>query len=107
MNMRTHHLSCLAMAEPKDGKKKEHDMAAIKRSTAEALRNGAKIGRKVMLIWDKACIDYRHWFKLKVSGVPSALHRDLLRRIHRCHSFRIYDTYELRLPCAPAFRCVP
>jgi len=65
MSMRTHHLSCLAMAEPKDGKKKEHDMAAIKRSTVEALRNGARVGRKVMLIWDKACIDYHHWFKLK------------------------------------------
>ena len=65
MNMRTHHLSCLAMAEPKDGKKKEHDMAAIKRSTAEALRYGAVAGRKVMLSWDKACIDYRHWYKLK------------------------------------------
>ncbi len=65
MNMRTHHLSCLAMAEPKDGKKKEHDMAAIKRSTAEALRNGARAGRKVMLAWDKACIDYQLWFKLK------------------------------------------
>jgi IS4 transposase len=65
MNMRTHHLSCLAMAEPKDGKKKEHDMAVIKRSTAEDLRNGARGGRKVMLVWDKACIDYRHWFKLK------------------------------------------
>jgi hypothetical protein len=65
MDMRTHHLSCLAMAEPKDGKKKEHDMAAIKRSTADALRYGAPAGRKVMLIWDKACIDYRHWHKLK------------------------------------------
>ena len=65
MNMRTHHLSCLAMAEPKDGKKKEHDMAAIKRSTAEALRYGAAAGRKVMLSWDKACIDYHHWYKLK------------------------------------------
>jgi IS4 transposase len=65
MDMRTHHLSCLAMAEPRDGKKREHDMAAIKRSTAEALRYGARAGRKVMLVWDKACIDYRHWFKLK------------------------------------------
>ena len=65
MNMRTHHMSCLAMAEPKDGKKREHDMAAIKRSTADALRNGAATGRKVMLAWDKACIDYREWFRLK------------------------------------------
>ena len=37
----------------KDGKKKEHDMAAIKRSTAEALRYGAAVGRKVMLIPDQ------------------------------------------------------
>lgn len=65
LNMRTHHLSCLAMAEPKDGKKREHDMSAIKRSSAEALRYGAAKGRKVMLVWDKACIDYQHWFKLK------------------------------------------
>jgi IS4 transposase len=65
LDMRTHHLSCLAMAEPKDGKKKEQDMSVIKRSTAEDLRNRARVGRKVMLIWDKACIDYRQWFKLK------------------------------------------
>lgn len=65
MNLRTHHLSCLAMAEPKDGKKREHDMTAIKRSSAEALRYGAAKGRKVMLVWDKACIDYQHWYKLK------------------------------------------
>ena len=65
MNMRSHHLSCLGMANPEDGKKKAHDMTVIKRSTADQLRNGAPKGRKVMLIWDKACIDYRQWYKLK------------------------------------------
>jgi hypothetical protein len=40
-----------------------------------------------------------------VSGVRSALHRDLLQQIHKCHSFRIYDTYEFRPPCGPACRC--
>ena len=65
MNMRTHHLSCLGMANPEDGKKKAHDITVIKRSTADQLRNGAPKGRKVMLIWDKACIDYRLWYKLK------------------------------------------
>ena len=65
LNMRTHHLSCLAMAEPENGKKREHDITAIKRSTADALRYGAATGRKVMLVWDKACIDYRHWSRLK------------------------------------------
>jgi hypothetical protein len=42
-------------------------MAAIKRSTADTLRNGAATGRKVMLVWDKACIDYREWYRLKQS----------------------------------------
>jgi len=65
MNMRSHHLSCLGMANPEDGKKKAHDVTVIKRSNAEQLRNGAPVGRKVMLVWDKACIDYRHWHKLK------------------------------------------
>jgi Transposase DDE domain len=65
MNMRNHHMSCLGMANPEDGKKKAQDMTVIKRSSADQLRNGAPKGRKVMLIWDKACIDYRHWFKLK------------------------------------------
>ena len=40
-----------------------------------------------------------------VSGVRSALQRYLLRRIHRCHSFQIYEIYEVRLPYAPASRC--
>jgi hypothetical protein len=65
VNLRTHQLSCLALTEPKAGKKKEHDMSVIKRSSAEALRYGAATGRKVLLVWDKACIDYRHWAKLK------------------------------------------
>lgn len=65
MNMRSHHMSCLGMSNLEDGKKKAHDMTVIKRSTADQLRNGASKGRKVMLVWDKACIDYRHWFKLK------------------------------------------
>ncbi len=65
MNMRNHHMSCLGMANPGDGKKKAHDMTVIKRSSADQLRNGAPTGRKVMLVWDKACIDYRHWHKLK------------------------------------------
>lgn len=67
MNMRNHHMSCLGMANPEDGKKTAHDMTVIKRSSADQLRNGAPKGKKVMLIWDKACINYNHWHKLKHS----------------------------------------
>jgi hypothetical protein len=65
MNLRTQHLSCLDMATPEDGKKKAHDITVIKRNTADELRYGAAKGRKVMLVWDKACIDYHLWSKLK------------------------------------------
>ena len=37
----------------------------MRRSDPENLRNGAPNGRKVMIAWDKACIDYRLWYDLK------------------------------------------
>ncbi len=65
MNLRTHHMSCLDMANPEDGKKKAHDTTIIKRNSAKSLRYGAATGRRVMLVWDKACIDYQLWSDLK------------------------------------------
>ncbi len=65
VNLRIHHLSCLDMATPDDGKKKAHDITVIKRAAVDELRYHAPIGRKVMLVWDKACIDYRLWYNLK------------------------------------------
>ncbi len=65
VDLRTHHLSCLDMANPEDGKKKAHDITVIKRRTAVQLRYGAAKGRKVLLVWDKACIDYHLWHTLK------------------------------------------
>jgi len=72
LNLRNHHMSLLDSAESHltSGKKSEHDMAIIKRSSADALRNGAAKGTKVMLVWDRACIDYHEWYKMKSqSGV--------------------------------------
>ena len=65
LNLRTHHMSLLDTTQPEFGRKKEHDAKLIKRMTADQLRYGASKGRKVMLVWDKACIDYRTWSKLK------------------------------------------
>ena len=83
LDLRTHHMSCLDMSNPQDGKKKAHDMTVIKRSSADKLRYGAEKRRKVMLVWDKACIDYHLWHRLKHShGIyfitlenPTALRR--------------------------------
>jgi len=69
LNLRNHHMSTLAIADPKDGKKKEHDMAVIKRSEVEDLRYEAQKGEITMLVWDRACIDYDYWFELKRQGI--------------------------------------
>lgn len=65
LDLRCHHLGYIALGEPDAGKKKTHDVPVIKRATTETLRNGAENGRKVIYAWDKACIDYRLWHRLK------------------------------------------
>jgi hypothetical protein len=65
LDLRCHHLGYIALGEPDAGKKKSHDITVIKRSTPETLRNGAGKGRKVIYAWDKACIDYHLWHRLK------------------------------------------
>ena len=65
LNLRYDHLDHLDVSRPADGKKKDHDMRLLKRMDVENLRNGAKVGRKVLYAWDKACIDYGYWEVLK------------------------------------------
>lgn len=67
INLRTHHMSLLDTMLPDitKGRKKEHDARCIKRCDAEEHRYGAPKGHKVMLVWDKACIDYKAWHTLK------------------------------------------
>ena len=65
LNMRNHYLDYLDLAQPKDGKKSEHDMKMLKRQDLEDLRANAPKGQKVLYVWDKACIDYSFWLKAK------------------------------------------
>jgi hypothetical protein len=46
-------------------RKKEHDMRGLKRQTIDTLRQGAKKGRKVLYIWDRAGIDFMQWYQWK------------------------------------------
>ena len=65
LDLRTHHLGYLDLAQPEDGKKSEHDMKMLKRQDLESLRAGAKRGEKVFYLWDRSCIDYEFWNKAK------------------------------------------
>jgi hypothetical protein len=50
--------------------KKEHEMHALKRITIDSLRRGSPKGRKVILVYDRAVVDFRQWFKWKYgSGI--------------------------------------
>ena len=76
LNMRSHHLGYMELSEPDAGKKKAHDITIIRRASAETLRNGAAKGKKVLYVWDKACIDYHLWHKLKHSSGISFITRE-------------------------------
>lgn len=65
LNLRNHHLAHLTIAERGGLRKGEHDMRAIKRSEIDQLRGGEPVGRKVILAWDKAGIDFAFWQKVK------------------------------------------
>ena len=68
LKLRNHHLSHLASAECGGLRKGEHDMRVIKRSEIDQLRGGEPVGRKVILVWDKAGIDFAYWQKVKRSS---------------------------------------
>jgi len=61
LNLRSHALRHINLAESGGGRKSEHDTRAVKRAGAIVLRNGAPIGRKVIYAWDRAVIDTNFW----------------------------------------------
>ena len=75
LNLRSHALAHLALADQLE-RKKEHDMRALKRTSLEALRQGAASGRKVLYVWDRAGIDFRQWHRWKQSGAVYFLSRE-------------------------------
>jgi hypothetical protein len=57
-NLRTGMMSHLTACD-QVARKKEHDVRALKRTSPKALRQGASKGRKVLLAYDRAIIDFR------------------------------------------------
>jgi Transposase DDE domain len=46
----------------------EHDMHALKRARTDDIRQGAPKGRKVLLVYDRAGIDFAQWWRWKASA---------------------------------------
>ena len=65
VDMRTRSVHHLDVARPASGKKKEHDLKALKRFSKKVLRMGVTTGKKVLWSYDRACIDFNYWYDLK------------------------------------------
>jgi hypothetical protein len=57
LNLRTHALRHLAVGQGLH----EHDMSALKRVKPRGLRQGVPKGRRVLIVYDKAGIDFAYW----------------------------------------------
>jgi hypothetical protein len=68
VDLRSHALRHLALADTSGKRKREHDTRALKRLEIEALRQSAPKGRKVIYVWDRGGIDFFQWFKWKHLG---------------------------------------
>ena len=68
LNLKSQSLFPLALADLA-GRKKEHEVRALKRQSVALLRQGAGQGRKVMWVWDKAVVDLPFWQERKASGI--------------------------------------
>jgi hypothetical protein len=67
LNLRSRTLIPLALSVPQKTKKKEHELATLKRIGADVLRMNEPRGTKVIHIYDRAIIDYIQWYKWKCS----------------------------------------
>jgi hypothetical protein len=68
LNLKSQGLFPLVLAD-RVGRKKEHDIRALKRQSVALLRQGAGRGRKVLWVWDKAGVDFPFWQERKASGI--------------------------------------
>ena len=64
-NLRTRTVQHLDVLRPKD--KRENETHALKRLGSKVLRMGEPIGRKVIMVYDRAGIDFQEWWKWKQS----------------------------------------
>ena len=68
LNLKSQSLFPLVLADLV-GRKKEHDIRALKRQSVTRLRQGAGKGRKVLWVWDKAAVDLPFWQERKAAGI--------------------------------------
>lgn len=92
-DLRTHFMTHLGTSDLTNGRKGEHDMHLIKRSDMQELRGYTPKGTKVILVWDKAGIDFRFWHNAKTtSGLYFISREKENMKLIRCGTIKVdYD----------------
>ena len=92
LNLRTHTLRHLAAGEGLH----EHDMSALKRVTPRRLRQAVPQGRRVLLIHDKAGIDFNYWKRCRQERAVYFLSRVKENLIYDWISSRLWNRGDQR-----------
>jgi len=92
LNLRTHTLRHLAAGQDLH----EHDMSALKRVTPRGLRQGVAKGRRVLLIHDKAGIDFNYWKRCRHECAVYFLSRVKDNMVYEWLACRLWDRADAR-----------
>lgn len=92
LNLRTHTLRHLAAGEGLH----EHDMSALKRVTPRRLRQDVPRGRRVLLIHDKAGIDFDYWQRCRRESAVYFLSRVKENMVYDWISSRLWNRADPR-----------
>jgi hypothetical protein len=94
MNLRTQSMRHLDVARPK--RKRENDITALKRLKQEVLRMGEPKGRKVLIAYDPAVVDFEQWYKWKQTKGIYILTREKANMALQCCGRPIVDRHDPR-----------
>ena len=96
INLRTQSMRHLDIARPAPGRKYEHDITALKRLGSQALRMGEPQGRKVILAYDPAVVDFLQWYKWKKAKGIYIVTREKKNMVPLCCGQRSFDRNDPR-----------
>lgn len=92
LSLRTHRLTHLATGQGLH----EHDMTALKRVKPKGLRQGVAKGRRVLIVYDKAGIDFGYWKRCRQECAVYFLSRVKENMVLSCEQSRSWDTRDPR-----------
>jgi len=95
LNLRTHLLAHLAHLAAGQGLH-EHDLTALKRITPRGLRQGVPQGTRVLLIHDKAVIDFDYWKRCRHECAVYLLSRVKENMVYAWTSSRLWNRADPR-----------